>query len=635
MSWYSPEFTQGPAEQRLNRESTFEIQASIQSDTVSQTISALEALNPYYDPQQFNPDIPSISSVPQMQPQGQHHFVFDPSYVLAYGPFEATTSYLDSSSIQSFNYRIYLHPSSGHFDPQGKYVYGGSCVHPAQLETYPEMLPPVYFLEKLDNLNLQFLEEIIRLFRHGTPPEITLHIPHELMGLPTWIGPNNLGNIIHHLPHIEALLHIATSYVHHPMGTYSRILRRIHPDFDSSNEYLGTCVCMECNQVSDVEEEEIDELMSEWSNIDEESINDTTSPSSSIESFSILRPRSAPPQLPSSPRTRLHEILEDGKMESQNGNQDNQPENSILDIEPIPRHNNESAQHLIASELQTEQHVGTLAEDPETHHRAELLNHLIKELQHGTVSADPMETNIHLHEILGILQAVQAPDVSNSPQSPSDKLSTSDQREDNTTAYPTPTISSILSLSSEETENLLSPETDKQERLESELVEGHDSVRRGISGTDVGILGYGPFSPSPTLLDTPSNSEYRLYLHQTTEHDTLDLLAYGGSQFKNDEEVLLFRLPTSPYVRDYSLDISDTKHAFFEEVEGYLSGERHSDGVPIPQHLLGASKCLIPGTRNDPQYRFPELVISTIAAQFSRTTTQQGLEGLRHLILPT
>jgi len=51
-----------------------------------------------------------------------------------------------------------------------------------------------------------------------------------------------------------------------------------------------------------------------------------------------------------------------------------------------------------------------------------------------------METNIRLHEILGILQAVQAPDVSNSPQSPSDELSTLDQREDNTTAYPTPTI---------------------------------------------------------------------------------------------------------------------------------------------------------------------------------------------------
>jgi len=116
-------------------------------------------------------------------------------------------------------------------------------------------------------------------------------------------GPNTLGNVVHHSAYIESLLHIASSYVHHPLGTYSQILRRLHPNFDPFGDYQLTCVCLECNHLDSNGEEETDELMSDWSDIAEESSGNTISTSSSIESLAILRPQSAPPELPSSPRT--------------------------------------------------------------------------------------------------------------------------------------------------------------------------------------------------------------------------------------------------------------------------------------------------------------------------------------------
>ena len=787
---------------------------------------------------------PALPLVPEGQsgsllPQCPHNFIFKSNYIFAYGPFPPPQEVNDSSS-RIFDYRVYLCATNENFNPQADFIYGGSSVHPSQLERFAEMLPPIYFLERLDPLSLQFLNKLVDLFRRGAPPDIMLPIPHELMGQPTWVGPNTLGNVVQHLPHIEALLHIATSYVHHPMGTYSQILQRIHPTFDPIGKYQGIGVCQECSQLSN-EEEEGDESMSEWS---EEYEDEPVSPLSSTNSLSILRPHSAPPLMPPSPRSRLHEVLGDKEPEcqreaatieeplgdssitqqapvlTQDSLQEASPTNedpleeqvevalalptflragSSPAIQPTELTLNESPQEQARSDppyvdtglMTASQHKSTFEpkyiwaygpyEKPflpvvdrdearpfdyfiylypssgrlrsevdfvyggSTVHPAqfetfprflpsvqfiasfsnldliflrefvclfqrgappemklqvpiELITHtpstwMTTNLYGNVVSHSPyLEALLHIaanyvHHPEGpysrLLRHLHPRFDSNNeysstgvfplspPLSPHSRLhnlletESSEEQEgldcdqypereakhsamDRSlplSAQPKPehneTISSMSSpsgLSNNRTGIEVTAEEGR--RVESECIEGRDSMRRGVSGTDVGILGYGPFNPAPG--NDQSVPEYRFYLHRTTEHDALDLFAYGGPRFENDSEVLLFRPPTSPYVRDSSLDITEAEHAFFEEVENYLSGESHHDGIPIPQHLLGRVRQVIPGTRNDLQYRSPhfELVISTIAARFahawfSRTTNRQGLEGLRHLILPT
>jgi len=105
-----------------------------------------------------------------------------------------------------------------------------------------------------------------------------------------WEGPNTLGNVVNHSVHIESLLHITSSYVHQPLGTYSQILRRLCPNFDPFGDYQLTCVCLECNHLDSNGEEETDELMGDWSDIAEESSGNTIFTSSSIESLAILHP---------------------------------------------------------------------------------------------------------------------------------------------------------------------------------------------------------------------------------------------------------------------------------------------------------------------------------------------------------
>ena len=597
--------------------------------TQCRMIQDIDSRNPrfeipsYEQPVMCNPDIPSVAIPPPvttenpsslMHSHQMQEAVFEPAYVLAYGPFEAPILHGADNPPQSFDYRIYLHPSSGQYDPQREYIYGGSNIHPAQLETFSEMLPPLYFLEELDDLGLQFLNSIVDLYRSGPPSYLFLHIPYELMRLPMWEGPNTLGNVVRHSAYIESLLHIASSYVHHPLGTYSQILRRLRPNFDPFGDYRLTCVCLECNRLDSNGEEETDELMSDWSDVAEESSGNTISTSSSIESLAILRPRSAPPELPSSPRTRLHEILEDERSESQGQDQPKQPED--VPTSPQEGSSTSSQQYFYVApdaENADNPHGATTAEQ-----RTELLDQLIKELQQETNLVDPVETNAHLSEILQILRA---PSLSDTSQP------TILERDESLTAYST---------------TPLSAQNESEERVEFDLVEERDSPQRGILGTDVGILGYGPFNSTISLSDKSFIPEYRFYLHRTNEHDTLDLFAYGGPYFKSDKEVLLYRLPTSPYVRDSSLDITEEEHMFFEEVEAYLAGEKHLEGIPIPWRLLGVSEQVIPGTAERPCYRFPhfEKIISTIAARFAhvrfaRPSSRRTLEGLRHLVLPT
>jgi len=147
--------------------------------------------------------------------------------------------------------------------------------------------------------------------------------------------------------------------------------------------------------------------MSEWSEIAEEHSEKAVSPSSSVKSFVILRPQSAPPQLPPSPRSRLHEILEDGISPSQDD---------------------------------------------------------------GSISCQHNNSPMQLVPFLELL--------------PNEDLEASPLTED------------------------------ELEKIESALVEGRDRVQQGISGEEVGILGYGPFD-SVTLTILPLMNIDSIFTRQT------------------------------------------------------------------------------------------------------------------------
>jgi hypothetical protein len=185
------------------------------------------------------------------------------------------------------------------------------------------------------------------------------------------------------------------------------------------------------------------------------------------------------------------------------------------------------------------------------------------------------------------------------------------------------------------------------EDVESVIEEAFEESVRGIFGTDVGILGYGLFELNGAVeivnghCKDPSNVQFRVYLHQTKIHDALDFFAYGGPKYEYDDWVSIQRMPVSPQVCDYTNDLSREELTFLEDVENYLNGKDHLDGVPIPQDLLGTIVQVSYSGARAPQYRLPrvEKLMATMVAQFvhnrfSHPTSRRMLEGLSHLVQP-
>ena len=154
-----------------------------------------------------------------------HEFIFDPAYVLAYGPFEAHDhENPNDPNSQPIDYCVYLYPTNGYLDSQVHFVYGGSDIHPIQIEKFPEYMPVLTLIKELDSLSIQFLALISDLFRRGTFPATKVQIPCHLMQWPLWIEPNIFEQVIHYSPIIEMLLQVATYYVKHSMRPYSQLL---------------------------------------------------------------------------------------------------------------------------------------------------------------------------------------------------------------------------------------------------------------------------------------------------------------------------------------------------------------------------------------------------------------------------
>jgi len=277
------------------------------SDLVQQTMTAIKYSGPYLS------GPPSSSQV--------HGFIFEPAHVLAYGPFKAyNPQKANDPSSQPIDYCIYLYPSEGSLESQTHFIYGGSNIHPIQIENFPQFLPSLSLIRDLDSTTILFLEEIVDMFRRGILPSEKLRIPHHLMQWPTWIETNNLGNVVHYSPFIEMLLQIASHYVNHPMAPYSQLLRRIHQRFDMFENYRITCVCPQCQEyVFSDEEEEEDINGNNWeffSDPDisegESSQDDNSSRLSIIESLPILQPYPDSSQSSQSlllPQTQLNGLL--------------------------------------------------------------------------------------------------------------------------------------------------------------------------------------------------------------------------------------------------------------------------------------------------------------------------------------
>jgi len=87
------------------------------------------------------------------------------------------------------------------------------------------------------------------------------------MAYPTWAEPNLFGNVVHHAPHVEALLCIASEYVHSPLGTSAQVFRHVYPEFNMFEDFRITCISPDCEdyRYSD-DEEDNDSDMNENTN---------------------------------------------------------------------------------------------------------------------------------------------------------------------------------------------------------------------------------------------------------------------------------------------------------------------------------------------------------------------------------
>ena len=109
----------------------------------------------------------------------------------------------------------------------------------------------------------------------------------------TWIEPNGFGTVVHYSLFIEMLLHIASYYVHNPMMPYSQHLCHIQPEFDMFKDFRIICICPQCEDYQEEDEEENKKGWEFFSDPDvssRESSQGDSSSEGSMKSLPILQP---------------------------------------------------------------------------------------------------------------------------------------------------------------------------------------------------------------------------------------------------------------------------------------------------------------------------------------------------------
>ena len=116
---------------------------------------------------------------------------------------------------------------------------------------------------------------------------------------------------------------------------------------------------------------------------------------------------------------------------------------------------------------------------------------------------------------------------------------------------------------------------------------GSDTYK-GPSAVGAGIFAYGPFNPPPYDDSLPLyERDYRIFIHPSSDHDVLDIFAYGGPGYKNGQTVSLLQLAVSPAVFDASQGYVREFQTLIHRVEGYICGDvRYLEGVSIPSEFL-------------------------------------------------
>jgi len=228
-----------------------------------------------------NFSIPLVNSVESIR---QPAIAFEPTYILAYGPFDAMDrNEPNDPSLQPIDYCIYLYPST-QMEPREHFVYGGSRFHPAQMESYIRILPPPSYIAQLDPASIQLLEESIQLLRQGVPPHMKIRIPWSIMAGLTHIQTSPYGYAVHQSPQIEALIQIAAVYAYNSTSAYAQLVRHLHPGIESFGYHYTTHdICPCCEDHEDTDHDETDELIND-SMVDEESDSESESEEDYMES---------------------------------------------------------------------------------------------------------------------------------------------------------------------------------------------------------------------------------------------------------------------------------------------------------------------------------------------------------------
>jgi len=127
----------------------------------------------------------------------QPPIAFEPTYVLAYGPFDAMDQNKPNDpSLQPIDYCTYLYPST-QLELREHFIYGGSRIHPAHAEEYIRVLPPPSFIAQLDLVSIQLLKDLIQLIRQGVPPHMKIQIPWNIMAEVTHVHTSPYGYAVH------------------------------------------------------------------------------------------------------------------------------------------------------------------------------------------------------------------------------------------------------------------------------------------------------------------------------------------------------------------------------------------------------------------------------------------------------
>jgi len=263
-----------------------------------------------------NLSVPLISSSIKQPP-----IAIEPTYVLAYGPFEAMDRNLPNDpSLWPIDYCVYLFPSA-QIEPRNQFIYGGSRFHPAQIEEYIKVLPPPPYITQLDMTAIQFLEDLIQLIHQGVPPHMKIRILWNIMAGLTYIHTSPYGYAVHRSPHVEALMQIAAIYAYNPTSPYAELVHSLHPSIGSfEHNHINRTNCSYCNNHGNTYHDEAPDFMDD-SITNNESESEARSEEDHMErglhsasQISLIEcPHSAPPQLPSPPCSPYQEAECDGE----------------------------------------------------------------------------------------------------------------------------------------------------------------------------------------------------------------------------------------------------------------------------------------------------------------------------------